>query len=543
MLWPLLVLLALASTQALVSNPLIDSLAFFGSNSASQSHYWPNVSSAHVVAQRTQRDVAANVSIALNSFYGVDLTNVAFESAGYNSSGLAATKTLLDLGFNALVLDIYYNNYTSEWGLCPQSMLLKNSTNTRCDPATLNLDSFANTINTFLVATNNVLQTNVMLLLFKLHSISVSSDQSNSTFSSISTSLNLQSVVLPYTINVEQLPTIDTLLTKLKSRVLPIVLELDVPNWTPELQLFYSSVLQPSLESALSPENFISIQYQSQDTTTCDITAMRGNTSSIQLAYDTATDPFSTQSYWSAIMCGYCPVLSHTPAKLTDLAPFLDVSLWSWAPFQPSQGTTDLMDSDAFREILGYGTADKTSLLKDVNSTVATDEDDEDVFVNRCAVLTSAGWVATSCLNKFYSLCQSKVDDQEIVLSNDKSDYIHAPDECSSMGHYKLYIPTNSLDQLQAIEMIPHTDQALWIDLNSLSTENCWVVGIYSFCPYQLVVSRKLFAEMIIPNSIVAAALLGLIFLLQFDRQPVIRNKKHWKKLHGEVNDPDGVPI
>lgn len=572
MIYHILLFVALAMAEIIAENPLIADRPYFTENDNSVWETWPVLSSNKVVADRTQRDVSANISIALNTYIGVDMKQVVFESIGYNTSALLSTENLLNVGFNAFVLDVYFNNYTNDWGLCPQSIMEMNEmTNSSliktdekpCDVSTFNFDSLTTTFEKFILLTNNILETNPLLILLKLHQISYKSKEYATNSSFLSYDFTGQDVLDPDYVISGELPTLNTLLRKMQRRVIPIIIESDMQSWYPEPGMFYSTALKNTLPhaSTLSPSNFISLKYEDHSLSVCDIDTVRGDNSSLLIAHDSDEVPFTEESFWSSIMCGYSPIISHSVTNLTNLSTFLDVSLWSWAAFQPTSGNMDLMNSADFLNILNYDGDDdssKTLMWKSMDlhngtnsltnssitdSNIEDEDDGGDLFVNRCAVLTSAGWIATSCLNKFHSLCQNKKVPSEIKVTEDKSDYINAPDKCSNMGGYKLYVPNNSIDQLLAIDKIPAGEPAVWIDLNSLSSENCWVVGIYTDCPYQIVVSKKLFVEMMIPSAIMAFLLFVLIFLFQFDRQPVLQNKKYWRKAYAEVDDPDGRPI
>lgn len=549
-LLPLLALLAFSHAEIIITNPIIVQDYDMGANSSAVD--WPNLPPNRVVAARTQRDVAANVSLAMQSFRGVDLQSVFFEPKNYNQSSFDTMQTLFDVGFNAFVLDLYYNNYTSTWGLCPESVINSANVTGVCDPHIFNLENFSQQLNQYVMRTNNALQTGPILILLKLHQFYYNSTDF-STNSTLISNVIVQNVIQPYTIDNQQLPTLANLLLKMQKRVLIVVIEASdwlLENWVPEPSLFYSTDLEPSWgnQITMSEANFISIDYFTQSSLQCNSEINKSNTSSIQLTYDSSSDPFTPESFWSALICGYSPIINHPINDAKDLAPYVDVSLWSWAPFQPSASKSDLLASGSFTGLL-TSYSKKRDLASNENTTAhqasITSNAQQDQFINRCAVVTKAGWVATSCLNKFHSLCRDKSNKTDIRLTSEKSDYINAPDKCGDIGDgdFVIFTPTTPVEQLVAMERIPPGEPALWIDLNSLSSENCWVVGIYTNCPYQVVISKRVFAEMIIPSSIMASVLFLMIFAFQFDRQPVLNNRRSWRKAYMAIEDPDGKPI
>ena len=80
---------------------------------------WPLLDFITEVAIRTQRDISYQIPIDQDTHYGVSLSRLLFDVDGYVESSLVTTRSMLDVGVKILTIDLYWNQFTSKWQLCP----------------------------------------------------------------------------------------------------------------------------------------------------------------------------------------------------------------------------------------------------------------------------------------------------------------------------------------------------------------------------------------------------------------------------------------
>ncbi len=77
-----------------------------------------------------------------------------------------------------------------------------------------------------------------------------------------------------------------------------------------------------------------------------------------------------------------------------------------------------------------------------------------------------------------------------------------------------------------------------------MSISNCWTTGgPYATCPYAQRTLRRSFIAMLIISCVVSVLLI-LFCITQFQKIPLHKNSKRWKKLINKYSeyDYDGVP-
>lgn len=554
----------------------------------SQLKSWPYLSRARAAAIRTQRDVTANVSVTYSVTPGVDLTPVVFESLGYNADSLNDFRTLLNVGVQTFILDLYYHENSKAWLLCPperlESIIGGGYTSdydfTECDAATFNLTSLISTLNNFLSNTNNNLNTNVMFLLLKLHSFSTAPNVTmpaslvNTNVTSLSAQFDtIDKIVSPLTVPSFNLPTMNDLLFRLGLRVFPIILENNLYDNTSYNLLDDQFTFYISLRSEKTD------QWDSYNILDMDVyhidefenaTTIPLRTQHLAFAYDTSARPFSLKSYRKSVSLGYGPIISHALDNLSDISWFLELSCWSWSPYQPTSTDIDELQipqivsnisdyilnapftgrifqhSDMFdNSSLNFIDSGANNNTDDNNNENSDDNNEDDEYLNRCAALSKIGWIATTCDRKLPVVCQNLRNASDFMLLDVEMDYMRAVSACKAMdGRYDIGVPRNVYDQITAMNLIPEDKEFVWINLNSLASENCWVVGLNTNCPYQLVTSTHVFVKMITPSTTMAVALAVALIILQSQRVPVHKNRRAWKRRIDEFskNDIDGVP-
>lgn len=144
---------------------------------------WPSLETNQDDAFRTQRDVAENIPLDQLGHFGASLNQLVFEPLGYNSAALSKIQSLLDVKSSAILVDLYWNEFTQVWQLCPAPFpnnLTSNLTATvdvkwngktyQCEPG-LSVTDLMNTIYQYLRSSNIKLNANIVLVLLNLKSI------------------------------------------------------------------------------------------------------------------------------------------------------------------------------------------------------------------------------------------------------------------------------------------------------------------------------------------------------------------------------------
>lgn len=144
---------------------------------------WPELSQNQDDALRTQRDVADDIPLDQLSYFGASLNQLIFDPLGYNSAALSLVLSLLEVKVGALLLDLYWNEFTQTWQLCPAPFpnnlttyltdtveVSWNGQTYRCEPGLSPTDLMA-TIALYLRSSNTNLDVNIVLVLLNLKSI------------------------------------------------------------------------------------------------------------------------------------------------------------------------------------------------------------------------------------------------------------------------------------------------------------------------------------------------------------------------------------
>lgn len=144
---------------------------------------WPSLSSSQDDAWRAQRDVEGNIPLDQLGHFGASLNELIFEPLGYNTNALSQVSSLLDVKTSAILVDLYWNEFTQVWQLCPAPFpnnLTSNLSATvdvtwqgrtyQCQPG-LSVSDLMSTIAQYLRYSNIKLNANIVLVLLNLKSI------------------------------------------------------------------------------------------------------------------------------------------------------------------------------------------------------------------------------------------------------------------------------------------------------------------------------------------------------------------------------------
>ncbi|KAG7729097.1 hypothetical protein KL933_001323 [Ogataea haglerorum] len=460
------------------------------------------------IAMRTQRDVMRNNSMLDTAVYGIDLNKIVFDQFGYNSSSVPVFQDILYTGVQALVLDLYYNEDLEDWGLCDLSL---NQTNLGCqDPNTFNISTVVTSINTVLENTNTGVNKNIFFLLLNLFSTFNKESRFRTGIGVLSSPLaGLLYASSPSRLEEQDTINLNNFLFGDKYRVIPVIL-------SNNLNVNTSYKLDPDLDTLYKANTSIPITYTANDNLICS------EPKSFQFAYDSPANPYDTKSFHDTLVCGYSPIISQSTQDLSQISSLLPYSLWSWDAFQPNLTIS-------------------SSLKRKNDSSKAK----KDTYLNRCGIVTPTGWKATSCYLKFQVACADRSDSTKFQLTSEKFTYFEAGAACLQLGgDYVFTVPSSPLEQRTLINLL-EGKEAAWIDMNSLSSSNCWVNGgPNAVCPYQPLVSKTIFNEMMTIACVVAVIIFLLILIVHMDRLLVHRNRSHWRRLLKQKlkNEFEGIP-
>lgn len=158
---------------------------------------WPNLSPQIEIALRSQRDIGKYILIDQVTGMGVSLNTLVFDKDGYTLDALNDVSTLLDVGVQTLMINLYWNEFTQKWQLCPAPFPANISSDIttskelywdgrtyKCE-ASLTVDLLVRTINTYLAETNTNIKVNMVHLLFHLKSIRIDPPSGNVSSSEI----------------------------------------------------------------------------------------------------------------------------------------------------------------------------------------------------------------------------------------------------------------------------------------------------------------------------------------------------------------------
>ncbi|KAF1935786.1 lectin C-type domain-containing protein [Clathrospora elynae] len=195
--------------------------------------------------------------------------------------------------------------------------------------------------------------------------------------------------------------------------------------------------------------------------------------------------------------CGLTPVLNEVPANTTadknplPYAAYVHSTLWTWAPGEPMNATR-----------AGSGASG-----------------------NRCVVMTTspyAGrWRVTDCGDRHRVACQDPTQPYNWQVSSEGANYTGADGICQPP--YQFSIPHTALENAHLLaafqshrQSVPD-DDTLFINLNSLNTPDCWVVGLNGTCPYLATTDTNRTRIVVVPTvaAVIIFVLAGLTFFVK----------------------------
>ncbi|RLV89333.1 Maintenance of telomere capping protein 6 [Spathaspora sp. JA1] len=502
---------------------------------------------------------------------GGSLSSMIFDQYGYTVDSLSYVDSFLTVGVQTFMIDLYWNEFTQIWQLCPSPFpnnitsnivdLNWNNKNYTCD-TNLSTQMLMNRFENYISETNTNFEVNLITVLLNLKSIHYSisnmtlgydslfnytisgNSTLNSTFSSLGTYIFTPEVLQDYrnTIgstsapisfynqSIAVMPSLHTVLyTELRRVMINVVSDELVDSKlgynitsNDKLGIFFDDTLQTSIK-ATNEESMNML---------CDnlVDNFNISTTNFRFIIDNDVDPFTLTSVRQYIRCGLTPIFNATTytvnsTRISDLGQifnaFIPFSLWSWAPFQPAMPTY-------------------------INSTSSSSTNGTVPY--RCVVLNSNGWEVANCYDSYSYACQNETSPYDWIIDLEKKkSYVDIQHNDCPDG-YIFSLPRSNGEMLSLLHVTDNDTLPIWIDLNDLTVENCFVYGgPYAQCPYQKTITTNTFVRAIAPSAVVGVVILVLIFMEKVFRvNPIQTNRKrYWKRAlqdYYEKNDYEGVP-
>lgn len=549
---------------------------------------WPSLAVDTQLAIRTQRDISYDVPINQITDYGVSLKGILFNTKGYTTLSLPFISNFLNTGLNTMVIDLYWNNLTHLWQLCPAPYPINMTDATQtvklnwegrryeCS-STFTVDSIMQSIYSHLISTNTNMNVNFMKLLYRLHKINIpsnatafyqkSSSYGNATLSdavhSLGGTLYLPSDAQSYRTNLATavnhksfynstdwgFPNLQTFFYTDLKRIMVMVVHDEVThtgvyNYTvnDENSIFIKgksvNVTLDSIDSSAADECISNVfNLSSVDPELFRKTALSNG---FRYVYDIGNMSFNDVTYKSLIRCGFSPILNtsfHMPNKEsigTIMNRFIPLSFWSWSS-NLTQALEDLMSSNS-------SFARRHSDTKSPSPAVNQE-------ANNCVSIWEQGWKIENCYKSLPYACQSNTDPIDWKIGNHARQYFDVYKASSCPQGYAIGAPKLSIEMIALLAAISRTDTKfpLWIDVNDITVKGCFVKGgPYAKCPYQDIVSEKVLAGLIAPSFVTIIVMIILFLMEKLWRVNPIQTerKRYWKRKINEFNKEvyEGVP-
>lgn len=223
--------------------------------------------------------------------------------------------------------------------------------------------------------------------------------------------------------------------------------------------------------------------------------------------------------------CGISPILNTTIQNATadvNVAPYQSFaynSIWSWAADEPKNYTDGV-----FADI---------------------DNDDDTKNDYRCAVFDSSllgRWRVEICQNHHPAACRSDDSPYLWQIASSKGTYSQVNDNCPT--NFTFAAPRSALENRylrNAYQLRTDMDASVvWINLNSLDVESCWVQGINSTCPYAPKV-ESIDREVVVP-TVAGIIVLVMALLTILVKCTANRQKSRKRRRIDSGWDYEGVP-
>ncbi|KAI8380622.1 hypothetical protein EDC96DRAFT_491610 [Choanephora cucurbitarum] len=407
-----------------------------------------------------QRDLGANVTIDQLIWPTIDLSTAYFVR-DYSSIQLHGIRSLLQMGYKRLVIDIYWSK--SDWQLCPFPLNSVPDNYTCSTNATLSNFMFA--VNDYLLSTDlnyAPMQTDLIFIVLNLHQIDNTTADAHLA-NIITQSISLPRLYTPANMTADQYDPNASFFANHSQPYFPIKKLQPASLWPQWLYLIQNEArllvgfgTQPSNQTSYrltsSDNNTI---FSSQHTILSNPQVCPQNTSWAFVS-DANQTPFTYSSAIKVTQCGYSPIFSHQNYSTSEsiksdvdsghLADNILSSIWSWDVNEPNTAK-----------------------------------------VSKCAamMLSNGRWRASDCAKEYRIACRLQDDPDAWLITQEAYNYDHSITACPA--DYTFDVPRiprqNTLLKLLLDQQTDIQQDRIWINLNLAgSREPCWVIGRYGSC-------------------------------------------------------------
>ncbi|CAI5758564.1 unnamed protein product [Candida verbasci] len=543
-------------------------------------------------ATRSQRDISRPIPIDQISAAGLSLTAL-FEDVGYSLEALKDLTDLLNAGVRILMMDLYWNEFSFKWQLCPSPFPTNMTYNINeinnfnwngkvynCQPS-LTTENIMSIISNYLQQTNTNVEASFLHILLNLKSINYQNNQTdirqiytnpttdaignstlNDTVASINSYIFTPQVLDAYKIELDSthefrsfynqsdliMPSLQTVLLNEYKRLLVNVISNDLttsPNsynisQQDEDIIFFNNTLFTSIRSTWNQvstecENLLN----AYDSNGVDVSLFNNISLSTHFRYiiDNNENPFTYTNLQRYIRCGLSPIFNASEYKVNN---------------SPHLNATEIFESFIPYAFWSWSPGQPLPPNNDTSSNHTFENNREDTNIAyKCGLLTDDGWKVGNCYQRYQIVCQNETSPHEWDIPKDvKKNYFDIDKDDDCPDGYKFSIPRSNVEMLSLINTIKsqNIEYPVWIDINDITVTDCFVTGgPYAQCPYQKTVTTKKFVRMIAPSSVVVVVLLILVVMEKTLRtNPIQSNRKrYWKKALNDYykqNDYEGVP-
>ncbi|KAI9011967.1 hypothetical protein CLU79DRAFT_839244 [Phycomyces nitens] len=419
---------------------------------------------------RLQRDISCNVTINHYLWPTINLTSSYF-GTNFSRTQLDSVDTLLSLGYMRLELDIYWEPAFEIWQLCPVDLVDKNSAEDqiidRFICTTNSLEILLGSISRYLTSTqisNEPLKTNLVMLILHVHG----SENQSHPLELLSD--NIAKAIVPSAVYTSRIYTPNDYAYDQKN-------ELDNstqwPQWIRLVERRFQLLTGFGNQSAKSNDNNKTVYNEGiifGAGTFGNPVYLDDSAFSRDTCYKTLESPLSEPPSWSVvgktnqslsadeisqvIHCGKSPVFDASVSG-TDYKDLLENTienmLWTWDEGQPP---------------------------KDNKVT--------------CAVMqrSNGRWRVSDCTEEFNIACRHKEEPGKWIISNATATYEEAflvcPDDYFFDTPRTPWQNQQLLNSLQGrtdlFDKDSLEDSVVWINLNSVISAQCWVIGRSTLC-------------------------------------------------------------
>lgn len=547
---------------------------------------WPSLEGWADDGTRAQRDVSSHVPINQLNAFGVSLNSLVFNQEGYTFSALSTVQTLLNVKLGVLMVDLYWNEFTQTWQLCPAPFPNNSTSNLtaivdvdwngrlyKCLPG-FSTSDLMGAIGGSLRSSNIDLNANVVHLMYNLKLIFwlgnatkvpaqyVSSDPRYLLVgnSSLAHTLDPLSSFLftPADLDIYRsvgnasalYPTQHEFLFSMFKRITVSVLTLQIRRSSMAYNISASDMdtvffrNETRVLSTADPTHLDSCS-DLEDNGDPESFEAAANSRNITIITDTRR-PLDNATLHRFMQCGYVPILNRSLYELVSgassdvgqiVSDFIPYLFWSWAPNQPSVGKRNSSGPALLRRDDEYDSDNPWEDLSELQ------------FAYNCVSVSLDGLAADNCYNKYRLACVRTDNVYDWTISDKPVTYFDTK-LYNCPGNYTFSVPHSSLEQLALLALLKelNVDHPVWVDFNDVTIAGCYVsFGPYTECPYKKVVSTSNFIHQVAPSSVVAFILLVAIFYERFlYTTPIHTNRRRtWKRRIGQYykeNDYEGVP-